>query len=185
MCAASALAEETACSFGTCELLVRGHLLLCSIQAVVRRRPVWHQLGELEALLADIEQGATPREWANAAAATLEAMVRSAANHEVMADTDAVGVLAGLARMAAADAHSGMSAVALHGSETLTTVARALRCARAWAPTELTVCAEARTLPACACMTSGQVAPTGTPQPKHPELHAHMESSALADCRSS
>lgn len=110
---------------------------LCSSQAsqCAWRRPLSRPLEELEAILADIAEGATLRDWAPTAAATLEALARSAANHEFIASTDAIHVLVGVARVAAADTRSGMSLVALRGAQTLTAVGRALRCARAWALT--------------------------------------------------
>ena len=78
------------------------------------------------------------RDWAPAAAATLETLARSSANHSFrgvirVASTDAMHVLVGVARVAAADTRSGISIVALRGAQTLTTVARTLRCAPAWA----------------------------------------------------
>ena len=73
------------------------------------------------------------RDWAPAAAATLETLARSPAHHAFIARTDAMHVLVGVARVAAADTRSGISIVALRGAQTLTAVGRTLRCARAWA----------------------------------------------------
>ena len=90
------------------------------------------------------------REWAPAAAGTLEALARSSAHHEFIASTDAIHVLVGVARVAAADTRSGISIVALRAAQTLTAVGRTLRCARAWALSgwgRLYVC-----MWACSCM---------------------------------
>lgn len=111
------------------------------------RRPLSRPLAELEAILADIAEGATMRDWAPAAAGTLETLARSSANHGFITNTDAIYVLTGVARVAAADTRSGVSIVALRGAQTLTTVGRTLRCACPGAHRlELTACSHTRVL---------------------------------------